>query len=151
MARRQDPAGRGGPRGRLTPAPPLTVLVHDRREALAALALAAATDQPIELAIPVGIAGPAFARALEELLARPLVALCDDRPGLALEALRAGLCCLAIEAAPEPLARLADIAGQLGGTVRAGPIELFGLTPSKRGFAPLDPAAPLGSPAGLVP
>lgn len=151
MARGQDPARRRRAGGRLTAAG-LVVVVQDRVEALAALALAEGLGQEIELAMEVGIAGPAFARALEKLLERPVIGLCDDNPGLAMEALRGGLRRLVCAAPAEPLARLADIARQLGGEVTAEPPgPLHAVAPDGRGFLPFDPSAPLGSPRPLVP
>lgn len=140
---------------------PVVVLVHDRREAEAALRLAVAQGLAIELVIPLGIAGPAFARALEEVLGRALIGWCDDRPGLALEALRAGLRRLVVLAPPETTARLADIAAQLGGTVQGrlpGPLQALAPdggsfvahAPEALGPEPLGPE-PLGSSPLLVP
>ena len=90
MARRQDPARGGGAGGELTERS-LAVLVQHRLEAEAALALAAEEGLAIELVMAAGIAGPAVIKAIEELLGQPITVLCDDRPGLALEALRIGL------------------------------------------------------------
>ena len=133
MARGQDAAGRGGLGGELT-AERVAVLVHDRLEAEAALALAAEAGLEVELVMPVGLAGPAFAKALEELLGHPITAWCDDRPGLALEALRVGLRDLVLEdAATAP--RLADIAGQQGAGLRTAlPTPLYRSSPDGCGL-----------------
>jgi len=120
------------------------------------LRLAEAQGLAIELVIPLGLAGPAFAKALQELLGRPLIGWCDDRPGLALEALRAGLRRLVLLAPAEPTARLADIAGQLGGTVHGrlpGPLHALAADGVSLVACPPEPLGPepLGSPPLLVP
>jgi hypothetical protein len=119
---------------------PLAVLVHDRIEAEAALALAASSGIEVALVMEAGMAGPAFVRALETLLDRPIVALCDDRPGLALAALRAGLSRLVLEPGGEPGAsaaasRLADMAAQLGCELSlAAPAPLYTVASNGRKF-----------------
>ena len=106
-----------------------------------------------------GILGPAAVKSLEQLLGRPIIVLCDDRPGLALEALRVGLRQLVLELGrPTPDAdmaaasRLADIAQQLGGELRLEPpAPLHALSPDGRRFQPLAPPATIGPLPPLVP
>jgi hypothetical protein len=128
------------------------VLVHHRLEAETAIALAAEAGLQVELLLPVGLVGPAFAAALEELLGRSIVVYCDDLPGLALESLRVGLKRLVLEAstAAETAAveRLADIARQQGATLATAlPAPLYRLATNGRRLLP----AALGATGGLVP
>lgn|GEM_PF-1750367 len=130
----------------------IAVLVHDRLEAEAALRLAARDGRPVELVIPVGIAGPAFARALEDLLGQPVTAWCDDLPGLALEAVRVGLQHIVLEPETEAgalaAARLCDLAARAGAEVRTAlPSPLFRLAANRQFLVP----AALGASASLVP
>lgn len=104
-----------------SPAPPLAVLVHDRREAVAAIAQARARGEAIELCIPAGLAGPAFVRALEEVLQQPLTVLCDDEPGLVMAGLRAGLRRLVFSGPGIVRQRLAGMAAERGAAVLASP------------------------------
>jgi hypothetical protein len=108
-----------------------------------------------------GVLGPAAVKALEELLGRPIIVLCDDRPGLALEALRVGLRQLVLELG-QPAAvmdadraaasRLADIAQQFGGKLRLEPpAPLHALTPDGRRFQRLALPATGGPVPPLVP
>ncbi len=123
----------------------IAVLIHDRYEAEAALALAAGRE--VDLVVPVGMVGPAFAEALEALLGRPVIAYCDDRPGLAMEALRVGLRVLVLEDGVTA-ARLADIARQQGGTLSTTlPAPLYTVSPNGRRLVP----AALGAAGRLVP
>jgi hypothetical protein len=104
-----------------------------------------------------GILGPAAVKALEVLLGRPIIVLCDDRPGLALEALRVGLRQLVLElgrpnADMAAASRLADIAQQFGGKLRLEPpAPLLALSPDGRRFEPLAPPAASGPLPPLVP
>lgn len=134
----------------------LAVLVHHRLEAETAIALAAEAGLEVELVLPVGLLGPAFAAALEECLGRAIVAYCDDRPGLALESLRVGLRRLVLETGLEASTaaemtaaeRLADIARQQGATLATAlPAPLYRLTADGRRLLP----AALGATGGLVP
>ncbi len=102
-------------------APPLAVLVHHEREARAALALAVEQDRPIELCAPAGLAGPAFVRALEEVLEQPVTAVCDDRAGLVMAALRAGLRRLVFSGPERLRLKLAELAAMHGAEVLAAP------------------------------
>jgi hypothetical protein len=145
VARGQDLARRGGARGGLS-ARPLDVLVQDRLEAEAALALAAWSGVEIELVMLAGIGGPAFLRAIEALLGRRVTADCDDRAGLAMEAMRCGLSRIVVAPAAggavgrAVLDRLADIGRQQGAEVLARhPGPLYGLAGGGRRFVPLHP------------
>ncbi len=137
---------------------PLAVLVHDRVEAETVLALATDLGVGVELVMAAGILGPAAVKALEELLERPIIVLCEDRPGLAMEALRVGLRQLVLEQGqPTPDAdmaaapRLADIARQLGGELRLEPPwPLYVLSADHRRFAAIGPPAALGPAPWLV-
>jgi hypothetical protein len=141
---------------------PLPVLVEHRAEAEAALELAVRSGLEIELVMAAGVLGPAAIKALETLLGCPITVLCDDRPGLALEALRAGLRQLVLEPATgasgdaeayrAAAARLADIARRSGGQLRLGlALPLHALGPDGRRFAPLQLPGALGSGALSVP
>lgn len=101
--------------------PPLAVLVHDRREAAAAIAQATEHGEAIELCIPAGLAGPAFVKALEEVLQQPLTALCDDESGLVMGGLRAGLQRLVYSGPEATRRRLAGMAAERGAEVLASP------------------------------
>lgn len=130
----------------------LAVLVHDRLEAEAALGLGAAAGRAVELVVPVGIAGPAFAKALEELLGHQVTAWCDDLPGLALEALRVGLQHIVLEPVTDADAlaasRLADLAAAAGAEVRTAlPAPLLRVAPNRHRLVP----AALGASALPVP
>ncbi len=132
MARGQDAAGRGGARGELSERR-LEVLVQDRFEAEAALALAAELQIEVELVMLAGIGGPAFLEAVAALLGRRVTADCDDRVGLALESLRLGLRRIVVRPAAGGatgamvLRRLQDIARQQGAEIlgdHSGPIHV---------------------------
>ncbi len=116
------------------------------------MVLAAEAGFDVELVLPVGLVGPAFAKALEDILERSVVAYCDDRPGLALEALRVGLQRLVLEvstvAETTAAERLADIARQQGATLATAlPAPLYRLAADGRRLLP----ANLGAEGGLVP
>ena len=116
------------------------------------IALAAAGGFEVDLLMPVGHVGPAFAKALEELLDHPISAYCDDRPGLALESLRVGLKRLVLEvstaAETAAAARLADIARQQGATLATAlPEPLYRLAGDGRRLLP----AARGAAGGAVP
>ena len=102
-------------------APPLAVLVHHRLEAEAAIEQARLRGETIALCVPAGLAGPAFARALEETLQHELTALCDDEPGLVMAGLRAGLRRLVFSGPENVRRRLAGMAAGLGAEVLAAP------------------------------
>ncbi len=104
-----------------SPAPPLAVLVHDRREATAAIEQAREHGEAIELCIPAGLAGPAFVKALEEVLQFRLTVLCDDEPGLVMAGLRAGLRRLVFSGPETTRQRLAGMAAERGAEVLASP------------------------------
>ena len=145
MARGQDAARCGGARGELSE-PAIAVLVQHRFEAEAALALAAELGIEIELVMLAGIGGPAFIRAIEALLGRPITADCDDKVGLALESLRLGLRRIVVrpavggESGAMVLSRLQDMARQQDTEVlgeHAGQIHV--LAGGGRCFVPIQP------------
>jgi hypothetical protein len=84
-----------------------------------------ATEQGIdvELVMLAGIGGPAFIKAMEELLGQRITVDCDDQVGLALESLRLGLRRIVVrpavggETGARVLERLQDIGGQQGAEV----------------------------------
>lgn len=104
------------------PAAAPRVIVHDLVQAEAALRGAAGR--------PIVLESPSWgARSLGALYWREMIALararvpaarcetildCGDQPGLALHALRHGIEAVRLAATPDILARVADIAGQLG-------------------------------------
>lgn len=98
----------------------LTVLVHDRPQAEAALALEAELGLAVTLAASHALtrfAGVGYLVALGELVGRPILVDCGDEPGTALEALRAGVRALVLRDAPAQIGKLRDIARQLGAEV----------------------------------
>lgn len=103
------------------PAAPLAVLVHHREEAEAAIAHGEACGEAIELCAPAGLAGPAFVKALEDVLRRPVTALCGDEPGLVMAGLRAGLRRLVFSGPKDVRQRLASMAAEHGAAVLAAP------------------------------
>ena len=102
-------------------APPLAVLIHSEVEARIALALAREQGRRVELCVPAGLAGPAFVRALEEVLGQPLVALCHDEAGLVMAGLRTGLGRLVFSGRNDVRLRLQEMAAALGAEVLARP------------------------------
>jgi hypothetical protein len=66
----------------------------------------------------VAFAGVGFWRAVEEELGRSVVIDCGDDAGLVMAALRAGCRDLLFTGPEELAAKLADMAGQVGGTLR---------------------------------
>jgi hypothetical protein len=105
-------------------APPraIAVVVHDLRQAEAALALEVQHDVAVTLLSAPGAAGYAgvgYLHALSARLGREIVADCRDEAGLVLAGLRTGLRRLVFTGSAETLGRLQDIAGQLGGEVRS--------------------------------
>jgi hypothetical protein len=102
---------------------PLAVVVHDLPQARAALELEATHGLAVTLVSAPSAAryaGVGFLHAMEEQLGRRIVVDCGEDAGLILAGLRAGLRSLLFSGPAEVTARLADIAGQLGGEVRAG-------------------------------
>lgn len=99
---------------------PLAVVVHDLPQARAALELEATHGLAITLVSAPGAAryaGVGFLRAMEEQLGRKIVADCGEDAGLVMAGLRTGLRRLVFAGDSAVLARLADMAGQLGGSV----------------------------------
>lgn len=103
---------------------PPPVIVHDLDQARTAVAAAAALGRPVVLRSAPGAAAFLGAGAFRAIVAAAQAAFpqarvtavldCGDAPGLALGALRGGIAAVRLRAAPEPLARIADIAAQLG-------------------------------------
>lgn len=96
---------------------PRRIIVHDHAQARAALSVAAELGVAVTLQSPDGAAGylgPGYFRGLDVVLD------CGDAPGHALAALRAGVKRIRLRAAPEVLARVADIAGQRGAELDQG-------------------------------
>ena len=104
--------------------PPGPIIVHDLAHVRAALAAAADLGVAVTLTSAPDAAaylGSGAFKAMIDLGRRefpqvPLTAVldCGDAPGLALGALRIGIPAVRLHAAPDVLARVADIAGQLG-------------------------------------
>lgn len=67
--------------------------------------------------------GPGYWHAVEVRLGVPVILDCGGDAGLVLAALRAGCRDLAFTGESEVAARLTSIAGQLGGSLRAGPMQ----------------------------
>jgi hypothetical protein len=102
---------------------PLAVVVHDLPQARAALELEATHGLKITLVSAPGAAryaGVGFLRAMEEQLGREIVVDCGEDAGLVLAGLRTGLRRLVFTGDRSMLARLGDIARQLGAEVTAG-------------------------------
>ena len=103
---------------------PPPIIVHDLDQARAAVAAAAALDRVVVLRSAPGAAAFLGAGVWRAIVAAAQAAFpqarvtavldCGDAPGLALGALRGGIAAVRLRAAPEPLARIADIAAQLG-------------------------------------
>lgn len=107
------------------------IVVHDLAQARAALSAAEEAGVAVILQSPpaaAGYYGPGFFRGL------PVVLDCGDAPGHALAALRAGVKRIRLRAAPEVLAKVADIAGQLGAELDGAdePVLDLGTVPSGR-------------------
>lgn len=117
-------AGGQGAAGRRSAAPALSevsVVVRSLVEAQAALDAAAELGLGLRLISDTDIAalaGPAFIRALSELVRKEIIVDCGKDAGLALSAMRVGCRQLLFSGSSEAHARLADIAGQLGGEVK---------------------------------
>lgn len=118
-----------------------TVLVYDRRQVRAVLAIASELHYPICLRVAFAVAaglGPAVARAMigaalaEQAVADGRIAAredaavlqrseweldCGDAAGLALQALRLGVPRIRIDADASVMAKLADIAGRRNAVV----------------------------------
>lgn len=113
--------------------PPPRIRIHSLEHGRAALEAAREAARPLVLESPAGAAlwqGTGWWQALLAALAAefPGVAFgavldCADSPGAALAALRAGVPRVRVEAAPEVLAKLAAIAGQVGGRVEGSAEE----------------------------
>lgn len=103
------------------------VVVHDLVQAVAALRAAAALGVPVVLRSAPEGAARIGALVFRETITLAALAVpgarfravldCGAAPGHALNALRLGLKGVRLDAPPEVLARVADIAGQLGAIV----------------------------------
>lgn len=112
-------------------APTIRFIVHSLAQAEAALRAGTETNRPLFLESPPGAAqywgAPYFqtmiAAAHRSVPAAAFEALldCGAAPGLAVEALRAGVRAVRVTASPDVVARVADIAAQLGARAEAGP------------------------------
>jgi hypothetical protein len=101
----------------------LAVVVHDLAQARATLA--AEGEHAIEIVLmsapgAAKYAGVGFLRALGELAGREILVDCGEDAGLVLAGLRTGLRRLVFRGRPDILARLQDIAAQLGAAVQPG-------------------------------
>lgn len=110
---------------------PRRIIIHDHAQARTAQAIAAELGVAVTLQSPDGAAaslGSTYFRGLDVVLD------CGDAPGHALAALRAGVKRIRLRAAPEVLARVADIAGQLGADLDQsdGPVLDLGKVPPGR-------------------
>jgi hypothetical protein len=105
----------------MPPDPPrrVTVLVHDRAQAEAALQAGRELGWAVVLTSPDvgGGTGVGYWRALEELLGQAIAVDCGEDAGLVLAGLRCGLRSLRFAGPLEVRSKLADIAGQYGGHV----------------------------------
>lgn len=113
----------------------LAVVVHDLPQARAALALEATHGLDIALVSAPGAAryaGVGFLRAMERQLGREIVTDCGDDAGLVMAGLRVGLRRLVFVGDAAILARLGEIAGQLGGGVgKRPPLPILSLLPGE--------------------
>jgi hypothetical protein len=126
MARGQGAAGRCGAAGALSPRRPIAVVVRDRREAEAALALEQVGDVEVILLSAPGAAsyaGVGYLHALGELVGREILVDCGVDAGLVLAGLRTGLKRLLFRGEVVVLAKLREIAQQLDAEIRT-PTEL---------------------------
>ncbi len=110
---------------------PRRIIIHDHAQARTVHAIAAELGVAVTLQSPDGAAaylGPTYFQGLDVVLD------CGDAPGHALAALRAGVRRIRLRAAPEVLARVADIAGQLGAELHQndGPVLDLGRVPPGR-------------------
>lgn len=107
------------------------IVIHSLAHARAALVAATELDLPVTLTSAPGAAAYLGAPVFREMVAAAerefpdadVTALldCGDDAGLALNALRHGLKVIRLKAADPVLARVADIAGQLGATLDPTP------------------------------
>lgn len=126
MARGQGAARRGGAAQALSGRQRLAVVVRDRREAEAALALGRAAAVEVLLLSAPGAAvhaGVGYLHALGELIGQQIVIDCGADAGLVLAGLRTGAKRLLFRGEPTLLAKLREIAMQLDAEVLA-PDEL---------------------------
>ena len=130
------------------PCLPFSFIVHDLHQARAALTAAAAADVRVTLRSPPGAAhyqGIGYFAALIEAgkaevpsVTFDAVLDCGESAGLALAALRTGIKTIALTGHPDIVARVADIAAQVGARIEtAAPSAPFDLG---RGSDPLEAA-----------
>jgi len=115
------------------------VIVHSLDHAEAALAAAAEMDMSLVLLSPPGAAQYLGAAVFREMISQAAekypgaaysaVLDCGRDPGLALNALRHGITCVRVDAPRDVLAKIADMAAQLGAAVDE---------PNERGGGALD-------------
>lgn len=125
MARGQGAAGRRGAAGALSRRRAIAVVVGDRREAEAALALERAGEVDVILLSAPGVAlyaGVGYLHALGELVGREFVVDCGEDAGLVLAGLRTGLKRLLFRGEAAVLAKLREI---------AQPVDAEVLTPTE--------------------
>jgi hypothetical protein len=97
------------------------VIVHDLRQARDALGTAADLGVPIRLRSAPGAAayvGVGYLHALGQAVEHEILVDCGDDAGLVMAALRTGCVELVFSGSAETFARLADMADQLGATIR---------------------------------
>ncbi|MCX8102535.1 MAG: hypothetical protein N3D77_15000 [Geminicoccaceae bacterium] len=137
MARGQGAAGHHGAEA----ARRLTLLVHDRLQAEAALAVEAELGLSILLAASaelVRFVGPGYLVALGRLVGRPIALDCGAEPGTALAALRAGARVLVLHPAAPRRDAVEQIARRLGAELRPSlPAPVLALAPGEDAAAVL--------------
>lgn len=97
------------------------VVVHDRAQAEAVLAVAAEVGRPVRLrSAPdaAAYAGIGYLKALGDLVGHEIVIDCGDDAGLVMAALRSGCRRLAFSGPAALSGRLADMAAQCGAVYR---------------------------------
>jgi hypothetical protein len=101
-----------------------------------------------------GFAGVGFWRAVEQALGHPVVVDCGEDAGLAMAALREGSRDLLFTGPEAVAAKLASMAGQLGGRVRRGldgpVLELLAEDDPARRLADLARPSPLEADSGAA-
>ena len=116
------------------------IVIHDLEQARAVLETAAALGRKVQLRSAVdasAYAGVGYLHALGEAAGHELLVDCHDDAGLVMAALRAGCRKLVFSGKAETHRRLADIAAQLGGSVRhetAPPVPRLVLSPEDDGI-----------------
>jgi hypothetical protein len=122
MARGQGSAGCGGVARGLSTVRRVAIIVHGRRDALAALAHERPGEVEVVLVSAPGAAayaGVGFLHALGELVGRDIVVDCGEDAGLALGGLRTGLRRILFRGVDDVRGRLSDIAAQMSARILA--------------------------------